>query len=126
MKAENAPKALNAKAHKEFKDWKRALCDMITRESSLEINRDGSYAFLLPPRLVKLVWEVMIRERMRVEKVSAKEAVARTKDELDVTVKEHALVRGRHAAGAEKRKQEEAEAQAEIERIRAEVIKGIN
>lgn len=54
-------------AMREFKDWKRTLADMIRRGSSLVWAADGTYQFVLPPRLVKLVWTTTIKERVKLE-----------------------------------------------------------
>ena len=56
-------KRIRRKARAEFAAWKRAMCDLVARESKLEINEgDGSWRFLVPPRLVKFVFAVMVKE----------------------------------------------------------------
>lgn len=49
---------------KEFKDWKQTLVTMIHDGSRIQINRDGSVSYILPPKIVKLVWITTIKERV--------------------------------------------------------------
>lgn len=78
-----------SKARREFKDWKETLCRIINRESQMVTCADG-YEFLIPPRLTRLVHEVMVRERMKVDrKVDEKkreDAEADVKEEMDKAV----------------------------------------
>jgi hypothetical protein len=55
--------ARKRQAQNEFLDWKRTLIEMIKTGSRLEVKKDGSWQFLLPPDLVRVVWETTVRER---------------------------------------------------------------
>lgn len=66
--------SLTRAAREDFKKWKRTLTRMIECDSQITSERCGSdehgqpiiqYRFLLPPKLVKLVWETTIQERTR-------------------------------------------------------------
>jgi len=57
--------AQQRKMHEEFRRWKESLVSMITRGARIVQYRDGSYQFLLPSKLVKLVWQVTLKERVR-------------------------------------------------------------
>jgi hypothetical protein len=48
----------------EFKQWKKTIIDMIRKKSSLQFYDDSNYKFILPPGLVRLVWDVTINERI--------------------------------------------------------------
>lgn len=87
-KAQVQAHALTKKIQREFKDWKKAICKMITNKSSLSFNRhDGSYEFVLPAELVKIVWGVTLKERARYLQLQGsaspmKDAIASLQDEL--------------------------------------------
>lgn len=51
----------------EFKEWKKQLVGMIKAGSQVEFGNAGTYQFILPPALVKLVWTTTIKERARYE-----------------------------------------------------------
>jgi len=55
-------------ARQEFKDWKKSLMEIVRTGSQLVFRADGSYQFVLPPRLVKLVWSTTIKERVVLER----------------------------------------------------------
>jgi hypothetical protein len=55
--------AREAAIQREFKDWKKTLINMIRSQSRIVRANDGTVTFLLPPRLVKLVWNTTIKER---------------------------------------------------------------
>lgn len=57
----------NRKALSEFREWKQALQTMIRREASLKWQIGGRYSFVLPSRLVKLVWIATLKERIKLE-----------------------------------------------------------
>ena len=64
------PPAAQKKALREFKEWKHQLIDMIKRESSISWSVQDSgvvYQFVLPAKLVKLVWNTTIKERVKME-----------------------------------------------------------
>jgi len=89
-KAVKEHKKLVAKHTKDFKNWKAALRDMINKETQCIISDDGKDAtFLLPKRLVRLVWEVTIKERIRAEVAqhgeegAAARAIARLRQEIE-------------------------------------------
>lgn len=63
-----------AKAKNEFRAWKRDLCRIINTDSEMVRNRDGSYSYVLPPAITRLVYEVMLREHMRMKDCSREEA----------------------------------------------------
>lgn len=54
------------KARREFTHWKKEIVNMINKESGMIENPDGKFSYLLPRRLIKLVWEVMITERLKI------------------------------------------------------------
>ena len=81
---------LVTKHTKDFTKWKAALREMINKESQCIITEDGqSASFILPRRLVKLVWEVTIRERIKAEVAehgeegAAQRAINRLRAELE-------------------------------------------
>lgn len=51
--------------HREFKQWKRMLVNMIRTGARIVTGAGGKYQFLLPPALVKLVWSTTIQERIK-------------------------------------------------------------
>lgn len=59
------PEAAPREAKAEFREWKRAIARMVAKESRLLFAADGSWTFALPERLVRLVYEVSIREVAR-------------------------------------------------------------
>lgn len=132
-------KAYIAKQRKQaavdFKDWKKELCNIINNQSRLVFNKDGSYQFILPSRLVKLVWSTTIQERIKaimagggVELEDAKgQAIARLRDEMDDAYKEFTgedeQEEKQSEEDAAKAEQEEREASETLARLRAEMIK---
>jgi hypothetical protein len=62
------------KSKTEFRQWKRDLCKIINTESEMVRNKDGSYSFVLPAKITRLVYEVMLREHMAMKDCSREEA----------------------------------------------------
>lgn len=55
---------------KKFSKWKSSLCKMIHNESGLARRKeDQSFVYLLPDKLVRLVMQVSIAEKVRAETV---------------------------------------------------------
>lgn len=117
----------------ELKQWKAELCKIIAG-ANLEFNKDGSYQFILPSRLVKLVWATTIKERVKVELVygvTPEQAKSRAMAKLIAEVEEaHSEMVSQPKQEAEqegeKRKQEEQEeeeARAELAEYRMQLIK---
>lgn len=69
-----AEKRALQKAKHEFRTWKKSIARIITAESEMVRNADGSYSFVLPARLTKLVYEVMIREHVKMKGCTRDEA----------------------------------------------------
>lgn len=62
------------KEKEQFRKWKKELCRIIQTESEMARNPDGSYSFVLPPKITRLVWEVMLREHVKMRGCSREEA----------------------------------------------------
>ena len=76
------------KAILEFREWKSELVRMIKEGAALVFGPDGAYQFVLPPRLVKLVWDTTIKERVRMERKQGEGAEVRAIDALRQEVNE--------------------------------------
>jgi len=119
--AQKAQQAKQAKIKREFLEWKRTLKDMINIESRVELMEDGCYIFLLPPALVKLVWEVMVKEeaaRQRIE--NPEDAQQRAIDRLkaDLQLQSDRVLAQQHAhAIREVIKPDNPTVKATVERI---------
>jgi hypothetical protein len=130
------PAALKKLAAKEHRDWKNVLRGWIDRKSRIQWYQNGSYQFLLPPPLIKLVWQVTLQERIKyiklkhkgisdkdaaakaVESVNAELAgTAKTIDVIDQTSEQVAQARERKAS------EEEAEAGKTLARYREDLVK---
>jgi hypothetical protein len=61
------PKAARRQLKVQFKAWKDTLVKMIKRKSQIEIKKDGSFCFVLPPDLIRLVWATTLQERAAIE-----------------------------------------------------------
>jgi hypothetical protein len=79
---------LKAKARKEFKAWKAELIKWVRTESMLEFCSDGSYRFIIPSKIVKLVWATTIEQRVVAEMLYSKDPEAARKKVLDDIKKE--------------------------------------
>lgn len=119
------------KMMREFREWKSELCSIINRNSQAVINRDGTYQFILPSRLVKLIWATTIKERIRTEKVinkldddeARKAALDKLREEVETAHKE--MAEGTlfendkpDEKGFDEQKQKEAEEKAATEALR--------
>lgn len=86
------PPAIRKKVLLEFKAWKAELLNIVKSGSRIVFNPDGTYQFILAPRLVKLVWRTTIQERIKYKlqtdktgkttKQAAGEVIATLRDEL--------------------------------------------
>jgi hypothetical protein len=76
-----ARKRARHRAQTEFKAWKRSLCELINKGSTIEWieQPDGSLAwkFVVPARLNQFFYEVMINEYVAAKKASSKGGAAR-------------------------------------------------
>ena len=87
--------ALRKKVQREFKEWKAELQEIIRRGASISLSMRGgslTYQFVLPPRLVKLVWSTTIKERVQMERLRQQEgaelrAVDGIRQEVDAAVR---------------------------------------
>lgn len=87
-KAARKLKRERQKAKTEFRAWRRKLCQIIQTESELAFKADGSYNFVLPPKLTQLVYKVMVRDHIRMKNCSKDEAVNAVRQEFVDSVKE--------------------------------------
>jgi len=127
------------KMMREFREWKAELCTIINRNSQAIINRDGSYQFILPSRLVKLIWATTIKERIKTEQVinklddaaARKAALDKLREEVEAAHKEMAAgtlfeedIPAEKGIDATKLREEEEKAATEaLKRFREEMIK---
>lgn len=78
----------------EFNQWKKALIQMIKSKASLQYYDENNYQFVLPPPLVRLVWDVTINERIAAQdkklpkKDRIKKAYEGLRSDLDSASKE--------------------------------------
>lgn len=145
------PKETAKKAQREFKRWKQTFVKMINRGCNIEWRRmaDGSfgYKFILPSELCKIVYEIQVNERIRAQMEHAarhckeKGIVMPSKQEIErialanlqqefmaITMRTMQQMQ-QPAADAEPKKdeptaEEEAEAQAKIQQLREQLVKG--
>jgi len=87
----NKQKKVNAEVQKQFKAWKRTLIEIIRSQSRIVHNQDGIVTFLLPPKLVKLVWNTTIKERAAYAAQQGsdnpiRDGLTRLRDEVDHAV----------------------------------------
>ena len=66
-KMQRQQKKRNAAIRKEFQSWKAELRELINTKSQVVNLPDGSYKFLLPPELVRIVWNSTIREHVQAQ-----------------------------------------------------------
>lgn len=100
--------------HEEFNQWKEALVNMITRGARLVLYRDGRYEFVLPTKLVTMVWQVTMRERIKMaiaEGGSPRDAITKLRDEFERATRDVLDARER----AKRKTQAEAEEDNEKE-----------
>lgn len=74
------PQREHRKALREFKEWKHTLAEILRREARIVWTaRDGRviYQFVLPAKLVRLVWGTTIDERIKLEMARQPEGAAR-------------------------------------------------
>lgn len=70
-------KKARQKAQTEFKAWKRMLCNLINKESQVEFNKETlTWQFVVPARLNRFFYEVMIKEYVRAKKAANKDDAA--------------------------------------------------
>lgn len=48
----------------DFRKWKQELIGIIKKGAHVQANPNGTYTYVLPPKLVKLVWGATIKERV--------------------------------------------------------------
>lgn len=129
------PAALKKQAAKEHRDWKSILIGWINQKSKIQWYGDGSYQFILPPPLVKMIWQTTLKERIKYVKlqhkgISDKEAAVKAVEsinaELDGTAKTVDVIEQRAAQVKEDRKrkasEEEQEAADSLVKLRAEMV----
>lgn len=127
---------IKKQANDEFKAWKKELCKIVNTESRLVMYKTGTWQFILPSRLVKLVWSTTLQERIKAmlagDVVSLEDAKGKAlksiRDEMDQAYAEFIEAPEAQAAKtraeAEKRaKQEEAEAAATLAKLREEMVR---
>jgi hypothetical protein len=106
-----------------FKAWKKLLCHIIQTESTMVRNQDGSYSYVLPSRIVHLVYEVMIKERIKLKGCSREEAENAVRHGfVEAADKFEKVQTSVEAAKAEHEEQGEAEAAAKLAEMRAELV----
>ena len=72
----------HGKVLKEFDDWKRTICSMVMRESDLEPKADGDFTFIIPPSIVRLCYEAMLKQYMNAKRADRNEAIRELRDKL--------------------------------------------
>ncbi|KKN81402.1 hypothetical protein LCGC14_0320150 [marine sediment metagenome] len=90
----------------EFDDWKRTIQRIIQTESELDLKDDDSYSFVLPPQMVRICYEAMLKQYMNAKRCERNQAVKELRDKLEA---DHALGEVRAAADAEAEKEPEPE-----------------
>lgn len=75
----------------DFRQWKVELKRIIEEQSRMELNSDGTVKFILPTKLVQLVWRTTIEQKIAYEMQSCsdvKQAASTAMDKLreEVTV----------------------------------------
>ncbi len=132
QEAKDYLKKQRRKADSEFKEWKKELCKIVNNQSRLIFNRDGTYQFILPSRLVKLVWSTTLQERIKAElageAVSLEDAkgraINRLKEEMNQAHKEFTEAPEKQSEEeAKQAEQEEEQAKADLAKLREEMIK---
>lgn len=72
---------------RQFKAWKDKLCQIIRRESKLAFSPDRTqYSFVLPPKVVRLVWQTTIQEKAKLLGVQEQQALEQVRNEVDEAV----------------------------------------
>lgn len=147
------PKAKAKKARQDFKAWKSTFVRMLNKDSQISWMRDRKgefhYKFILSPELCKIVYEVQVNERIRAQLEQAKEICAKkgvvmpTQQEIEriamANIQQEFMVSTMQtmkqlqqpthdARPAEEAvaptADEEAAAQAKIQELRAQIVKG--
>lgn len=129
------PTRLRQHAAREHRDWKNVLKGWIDQKSKIQWYQDGTYQFLLPPPLVKIVWQTTLQERIKYIKLKHKGisdkdaaviAIESVNAELDGTAKTVDVIDQSSdivkEARERKASEEEAEAKKALARYRAEMV----
>ena len=131
-------KRVQKKAKAEFKEWKAELCKIINQQSQLVFNRDASYQFILPSKLVKLVWSTTLQERIKAAKLAGakdateakKAAIEKLRQELDQAHQQFTQKQeeteanvATDEAAKEQAEREEQEAAESLAKLREELVK---
>jgi len=66
-KVQKATSLAQREIEKDFNRWKNELCDMIRNDSSIEQTGEDELIYLLPRKLVELVWTTTIHEFVKME-----------------------------------------------------------
>jgi hypothetical protein len=121
---------LKAKAKVEFRDWKATLKRMIDRGSELRFDeKTGNYVFVLPGEIIQIVTEVLIKERVKLEKhpdqkAALRAAMKQLNNELSMAAS--AVLSREDGAKPKDPDAEEAEAKKVLEKMRAELVQGLD
>lgn len=120
-------KQLEAQARKEFKDWKDTLKRIIDKEARCVFSRErGAWHFELPPTLLQLVTESLIRARVDLERhPNKREAIGKALEQLrgELSVAADAVISRELGAKADSGDAEEEEAKKVLEQMRAEFVR---
>jgi hypothetical protein len=73
------------KAQTDFNAWKKTLCSLINKESRIEFNEEAlTWQFVVPARLNRFFYEVMIKEYVRAKKATNEgDAAVMVRQEFD-------------------------------------------
>lgn len=64
---EKYDRRLKRKSEGEFNKWKSMIKGMIDKDATMTLDADGVASFALPDQLVRLVWLVVIKDRLMLE-----------------------------------------------------------
>lgn len=80
-----ATRRARQRARGEFSAWKRRLCEIIQMESRIEMSQDElSWRFVLPAKLSRFFFEVMVNEYQRVgANADRKAAIERVRADIE-------------------------------------------
>lgn len=129
------PAKLKQQAAREHRDWKNVVKGWVDQKSKIQWYQDGSYQFLLPPPLIKLVWQVTLKERIKYiklkhngisDKDAAVKAVESINAELDGTAKTVDVIEQQAEQTKKQRElkasKEEKEAADNLAKLRSEMV----
>lgn len=92
LRATSMPRPARRRMAREFQAWKKMLHEWIDSGTRIEIMPDGTWQFIMSPKLSRLVWEIGINERAEFEKQNGsdnpvRDAMTRMSEELTVAAR---------------------------------------